>query len=35
MPAPVRTASNALVNLARSVADEELEGGGAVVEVHQ
>jgi hypothetical protein len=35
IPAPARTASNAVVNwLARS-RDEESDGGGAVVEVHQ
>jgi hypothetical protein len=35
MPAPARTASNDAVNLASVVADEESEGGGAVVEVDQ
>ena len=35
MPAPARTASNDGGELAGAVADEEPEGGGAVVEVHQ
>jgi hypothetical protein len=35
MPAPARTASNEAVNWPGPVADEEPEGGGAVVEVHQ
>jgi hypothetical protein len=33
-PGPAMTASNAVVNSAGAVADEEPEGGGALVEVY-
>jgi hypothetical protein len=35
IPGPARTASKAVVNWAAAVADEEPEGGGVAVEVHQ